>query len=117
GGELRVLVVERVPADEQRDVELLPGAVLFEAFLNLRGELARRLEDQRARHSGARAAVLEPGEHRQREGGGFAGAGLRDAEHVAACEHVRYGFVLDGRGGGVAGRLYCSENFFGQAEL
>jgi hypothetical protein len=63
-GELRILVVERDPADHQRDVELLPGAVLFKAFLNLRGELARRFEDQRARHSGARTAMLEPGEHR-----------------------------------------------------
>src|SRR5215468_3618786 len=86
-GELRILVVKRDATDQQRDVELLTGAVLFEAFLNLRGELARRLEDEGARHSGARAAMLEPGEHRQREGGGLAGAGLRDAEHVAACEH------------------------------
>src|SRR5215472_688331 len=39
-GELRILVVERDAADQQRDVELLTGAVLFEAFLNLRGELA-----------------------------------------------------------------------------
>jgi len=116
-GELGILVVERDPADQQRDVELLPGAVLFETFLNLRGKFARRFEDERARHSGARAAVLEPGEHRQREGGGLAGAGLRNAEHVAASEHVRYGLLLDGRGGGVAGRLYRGENFFGQAEL
>ncbi len=116
-GELRILVVERDAADHQRDVELLAGAVLFEAFLHLRGEFARRLEDERARHSGAGAAVLEHREHRQREGCGLAGAGLRDAEHVAAREHVRYGLLLDGRGGGVAGRLHRGENFFGQAEL
>src|SRR2546427_768234 len=116
-GEFGILVVERHPADHQCDVELLTGAVLFEAFLHLRGKFARRLEDERARHSGARAAVLEPGEHGQREGGSLAGAGLRNAEHVAPCEHVRYGLLLDGRGGGVAGRLYRGENFFGQAEL
>ena len=116
-GELGILVVERHPADHQRDVELLPGAVLFEAFLHLGGEFARRLEDERARHSGAGAAVLEHGQHRQREGRGLAGAGLRDAEHVAPREHVRYGLFLNGRGGGVAGRLYRGENFFGQAEL
>ena len=46
-------------ADHQRDVELLTGAVFFEAFLHLRGKLARRLQDERARHSGARAAVLQ----------------------------------------------------------
>ena len=83
-GELGILIVERHSADDQGDVELLAGAVFFEAFLNLRGKLARRLEDQRARHSRARAAILEHRDHRQREGGGLAGAGLGDAEHVAA---------------------------------
>ena len=104
-GELGVLVVERHAADHQRDVELLLGAVLLEAFLDLRGELARRLEDERARHARAGATFLQHGEHRQREGRGLAGAGLRDAEHVAAREHVGYRLFLDGGGGGVAGRL------------
>ena len=54
-----VLVVERNAADDQRDVELLLGAVFDEAFLDLRRELARRLEDERARHARARAAVLQ----------------------------------------------------------
>ena len=90
---------------------------LIEALLDLRGEFARRLEDQRARHARAGAALLQHGEHRQREGGGLAGAGLGDAEHVAAREHVRDRLLLDGGGGGVAGRLDGGENFFGQAEL
>ena len=111
------MVVERNSADHQRDVELLAGAVPFETFLNLRGELARRLENQGARHSSARAAMLEAREHRQRERRGLAGAGLRDAEHVAPCEHVRYGLLLDWSGSGVAGRVDRGENFVGQAEL
>src|SRR5262249_17346264 len=115
--ELRILIVERHAADQQRDVELLAGTVFLEALLNLRGELARRLEDARARPARARGAVLEPREHRQREGGGLAGPGLCDAEHVAAREHVRYGLLLDGGGGAVAGRLNSGENFVGQAEL
>jgi hypothetical protein len=61
--------------------------------------------------------MLESREHRQRERRGLAGAGLRDAEHVAPCEHVRYGLLLDWSGGGVAGRADRGENFFGQAEL
>src|SRR5262249_54034162 len=113
----RSLVVDGDPADQQRDVELLTGAVLFEAFLHLRGKFARGLEDEGARHSGACAAVLEPGEHRQREGGGLAGAGLRDAEYVAAREHVRYGLLLDGGRGGVAARFSRGRNFCGKAEL
>src|SRR5439155_22504138 len=70
--QLGVLIVERHAADDQRDVELLPGAVFGEALLHLRGELTGRLENERARHPGPGAAVLQHGEHRQREGGGLA---------------------------------------------
>ena len=84
---------------------------------DLRGEFARRLEDERARHARARAALLEHREHRQHEGGGLAGAGLRDAEHVAPGENVRNGLLLDGGGGFVAGRVDGGENFVGQAEM
>ena len=115
--QLGVLIVERHAADDQRDVELLPGAVFGEALLHLRGELAGRLENERARHPGAGAAVLQHGEHRQREGGGLAGAGLRDAKHVAACEHVRDRLFLDRGGGRVACRLNRGENLVGQAKL
>ena len=101
--QLLVLLVERHAADEQRDVELVVLAVLDEVFLDLRGEFARRLEDQRARHAGAGAALFEPGDHRQHEGGGLAGAGLGDAEHVLALQGVRDGARLDRRRHGVAG--------------
>ena len=115
--ELRVLIVERHAADDQRDVELLLGAVLDEAFLDLRGEFARRLEDERARHARAGAAGFQHGEHRQREGGGLAGAGLRNAEHVAAREDVGDRLFLDGGGGGVTGRFNRSENLVGQTKF
>ena len=115
--ELAVLVVKRNAPDDEGDVELVIGAVLDEAFLDLRGELARRLQDQRARHARPRAAGFQHGEHRQHEGGGLAGAGLRDAEHVAAREHVGDGLLLDRGGGGVAGRGNGGENFVGQAEF
>ena len=80
---------------------------------DLRGEFARRLEDERARHARAGAALFEHGEHRQHESGGLAGAGLRDAEHVAAGEHVRDGLFLNGGGGLVAGRFDGGDNFGG----
>ena len=115
--QLAVLVVKRHAADDEGDVELVVLAVLVEAFLDLRRELAGRLEDQRARHARPRAALLEHGEHRQHEGRGLAGAGLRDAEHVAPGEHVGDRLFLDRGGGGVAGRCDGGENFFGQAEL
>src|SRR5262249_37826475 len=83
-----------------RDVELLARAVFGEALLDLGSELAGRLEDQRARHSGAGAAVLQHRDHRERECGSLAGAGLGDTEHVAPGEHVRDRLFLDGGGGG-----------------
>ena len=87
--ELLLLVVEGDAADEERHGQLVVDAVAVEALLDLRGELARRLEDEGARHPRARPALFEDGEHRQDEACRLAGAGLRDAEHVAALEHVR----------------------------
>ena len=115
--QLDVLIVERDAADQQRDVELAVGAVFDEAFLDLGREFAGRLEDQRARHARARAALLEHGQHRQREGRRLAGAGLGDAEHVAPREHVGDGLILDRGGSLVTGRRNGGENFFGQAEM
>ena len=115
--QLLVLVVERDAADDQRDVELVIDAVAYEALLDLRRELAGRLEDQGARHARAGAAVFQHGQHRQRERRGLAGAGLGDAEHVAPREHVRDGLILNGGGSFVTSRCNGSENFFGQAEM
>jgi hypothetical protein len=70
-----------------------------------------RLEDERARHTRAGAALLEHRQHRQHEGGGLAGAGLRDAEDVAPLQHVRNGLFLNRSGGLVAGGLDGAENF------
>ena len=115
--QLGVLIVERDAADDQRDVELVVDAVFDETFLDLGGEFARRLEDQRARHARAGAALFQHGQHRQRERRRLAGAGLRDAQHVAPGEHVGDGLILDGSGSFVTGRRDGGENFFGQAEM
>ena len=115
--ELGVLIVERNAADDQRDVELVIGAVFDEALLDLRREFAGRLENERARHAGAGAALFQHGQHRQRERRRLAGAGLRDAEHVAPGEHVGDGLFLDGGGSFVTSRRNGGENFFGQAEM
>ena len=89
--ELLDLIVHRHAADQQRHVELVVDAVLLEALRHLGGEFARRRQDQRARHARPGAAGLEPGDHRQHEGGGLAGAGLGDAEDVAAGHGDRNG--------------------------
>ena len=96
--ELLDLVVHRHAADQQRHVELVIDAVFLEALRHLGGEFARRREDQRARHARPGAARFEAGDHRQHEGGGLAGAGLGDAEHVAAGHGDRDGAAWMGVG-------------------
>ena len=115
--ELGVLIVERDAADDERHVELVVGAVFGEALFHLRREFARRLKDEGARHAGAGAALLQHGQHWQHERRRLAGAGLRDAEHVAPGEHVGDCLILNGCGSFVTSRRNGGENLFGQAEM
>jgi hypothetical protein len=101
-GDLEVLVGERDAADQERDVELVVRAVALEILLDLGGEFAGRLEDQRARHPGPGPALFEQREHRQSERRGLAGAGLGDAQDVTPREDMRNGLGLDRGRRGVA---------------
>jgi hypothetical protein len=65
--ELAVLVLERHATDQKRDVELVVLAVLFEVLGDLGGEFARRLKDQRARHTRPGPALFQQSQHRQHE--------------------------------------------------
>ena len=94
--ELAVLLVVGHAADQKRHGELVVLAENLEMLGDLCGKLARRLQDQRARHAGSRPASLEPRQHRQHEGCRLAGAGLGNAEHVASGDGVRYGLRLNG---------------------
>ena len=100
--QLLFLLVERHAADQERNVEPVVLAVLDEILFHLRGEFARRLEDQRARHARPRAALLNARDHRQHEGCRLAGARLGDAQHVLALHGMRDRARLDRGGGGVA---------------
>ena len=64
--------------------QLVVFAVEIEVLGDLGGELARRLENQRARHARPGASARQDLDHRQSEGRGLASAGLRAAKHVAA---------------------------------
>ena len=92
-------------ADEQRHRELVHACrsvSKFSATWAASSRVGSRIE--RARHAGAGAALFEQRQHRQHEGGGLAGAGLGDAQHVAALEGGGDGLRLDGRGGRVTRR-------------
>jgi hypothetical protein len=56
-------------------------------------------------------------QHRQREAGGLAGAGLRGAEQIAAREHDRNRLRLDGGGLGIALLGDCAEQLGRKAEI
>jgi len=56
-------------------------------------------------------------QHRQGKPCGLAGAGLRRAEQIAACEYYGDGLRLDGGGLGVALLGNCFEQLGGKAEI
>ena len=95
--DLGLLIAERHAADQQRKVQLMVDAVFAERLFDLGGELARRLQNEGARHAGAGAAALQHRQHRQGEGGCLAGPGLGDAQDVAALQGVGNGLFLDRR--------------------
>jgi hypothetical protein len=114
--QLVVLIVKRNAADDEGDVELMVLAVLVEAVLDLGRELAGRLRISVRGMAPARG--LAPAcQHRQGEGCGLAGTGLRDAENVSPGEDVGDRLFLDRGGSGIAGRGDGGENLVGQAEL
>jgi len=84
-------------------IELQVAAVGLEAVGDLHRQLAGRHQHQRARlaRAGRRGQLGQPVQHRQRERGGLAGAGLGTAEHVVAGQDQRDGVGLDRRRGGV----------------
>ena len=111
--QLGLLVAERNAADDQCHVELVVLAVLLEVLDDLRGEFARRLENERARHARAGAALFEHRDHGQDESGGLAGSGLRDTENIAAGENVRNSLFLNGGRRLVASRFNGGDNLVG----
>ena len=71
---------------------------IAQVFLDLRGQLARRCDDQGAR--GAARLADETVQDREQERGGLAAPGLGAAEDVAALDGRRERFGLDWRGTG-----------------
>ena len=110
-------VSERDPANQQRHVELVQRAQTFEFGHHLGREFARRLQNERARHARPGASSLKAGQHRQHERGGLAGAGLGNAQHVAALQYEGDGLGLNGRWYRVARLGYRTKNRFAEAEI
>ena len=111
------LVAHLHAANQQGHRELVIFAVFLEILGDLRGKLAGRLEDQRARHARAAAAFGEDVDHRQHEAGGLAGAGLGDADQVLAHQYRRDRALLDRRGRVIAAVCDSAQQLVGKAEI
>ena len=100
----RVLLRAHAHAAEDRGAgdRRVHGEVV-EVFENLRRQLARGREDQRARRARPRARLLHQAvENRQQERGGLAAARHGAGQQVAAFERRRNGVGLNGRRPGEA---------------
>src|SRR5690606_35688017 len=112
--------VDAAEHDGRRQLDVL--AVRDDALLDLRRELARRREDQRADRartaggSAARHGRRQALQDRQHETGGRAGSGLGAGQQVAAGEHGRDRLGLDRGGGIVAAFSDGTDEGFGQAQ-
>jgi hypothetical protein len=109
-----LLRLDRHPAEHRGDAEAGVLAVLAKAVVNLRCELAGWRQDENSR-------PLRPGkksiDDREGERGCLAGAGVREADEVAAVERERNGFSLDWRGVRVTGVAHRGENCWIQSEV
>ena len=111
------LVAHLHAAHQQRHRERVVLAVFLEILGDLHRELARRLEDQRARHPRPAAALVQDVDHRQDEAGGLAGAGLGDPDQVLAHQHRRDRRALDRSRLVIAAVGDGAEQFVGKAEI
>ena len=90
------LIAHLDAANQQSHRKLVIFAVFLEILGHLRRQLARRLQNQAARHQRAGAAMGQYVDHRQHETGGLARAGLRDADNILHHQHRRNRLRLDG---------------------
>ena len=94
-------------------------AVRHRAFGDLAGEFAGRGEDEHTamRRQDTLVRLDQALDRRQHERRGLAGAGLRDAEQIAALEHGRDRLLLDRGRRGVALGLERADERLGEAEM
>ena len=91
------LADDRLAAVDRQRADAEVAAVAVDGLGDLRRQLARRDQDERARRAAVGAAA-EALQQRQRERRGLAGAGGRLAEQVAPFQQRRDGLALDRRG-------------------
>ena len=106
-------------ADDGAKPEAEAAAVGVEAARDLHRKLSGRRQHERPRalRLGALVGCSKQLQDGQRESRRLAGAGLGNAEHVAALQQGRNGACLDRRRGGVLGSVQGTQQRLGQAEI
>ena len=109
----------RDAADDNAHSGTHDGAIGAETVRDLRGELARRREDQCARcmGNGPLTRLDHAVENWQREGGGLARAGLGDPEQIATLHQGWDRLRLNGGRGVVTGAVQRLKENIGKAEI
>ena len=105
--------------EDGRDAQRKMLGVGADVLLDLHDQLAGRREHEHARSPASAGGEhrRQPGEDGQREGRGLPGAGLGDADEIAARDDRRDGSGLDGRGFGVTRFLDGFEDLGIEPEL
>ena len=98
------LVAEADPADDERHGQFVVLTVSLEVLRYLVGQFAGRLDNERAGHARPRPAHRENVDHGQGKRRGLAGAGLGNAQDIAALQDAGDGLALD-RGGFLVPRV------------
>ncbi len=105
-------------AKNDRVVELHMGGIVLDALADLGRQLAGGADDQPPDHAPAIVVgcFVQPVEHGQREGRGFARSGLCHAEDVSSLQYVGNGLGLNGGRGLVTKRFEGPHEGFAQSE-
>jgi hypothetical protein len=111
------LIAHLHAADQQRHLEIMVLAIFLEILGDLRGQFARRLQNQAARHQRAAPSMRQNVDHRQHETRRLARTRLGNGDQVAHHQHGGDGLGLDGRGRIIAGGHDRAQQFFRQAEI
>ena len=117
--QLAGLLAGRQAAEDALDRKIEEFGITAHIVGNLRCQFAgwRKHQHPAAGRETPRGVLGQMVQGRQGEGSGFAGAGLRDTEEVAAFHQRRNGLRLDWRRVGIALVVQCAKDRFGKAEL
>ena len=113
------LRAHRDAADHERGTGADVAAVSAEAIEDLAGQLAGRAQHQHTAGLARRAPFIREQmmQDRHRERRGFAGAGLRNPDHVASRHDDGNGLDLNRRRRGIFFFSECARDRFGKAEI